>query len=159
MRSVFYRYIRPVQFDTKRTELVTNPYGGVCLHFEILGDTLWFTHSRCAMNELFSKDVAKRVTDQRAKVAKESGHHKLGMYGSLPITKKTEDLLKHVAGWSEIWVPDTKEAAILYHAFELKELASYLRLIEFNNGQQEQLAQDWKASLAAANYGEMYGKL
>jgi hypothetical protein len=64
-----------------------------------------------------------------------------------------------VLRWSENWVPDVKEASVLYHAFELKELASTLNLISFVNEQQTGLADDWKTSLAAANYGEMYGNL
>lgn len=159
MNNTFYRYIRPTIFDTKRAEIVTHLHGGVCLRFELYNDKLWFTHSRCAMSELFSKDVAKCVADQRAKIAKHSKYHMLGYCGAFPITKKTSDLCSFVSSWAETWVPEVNEAAVLYHAFELKELTSFLKLIEFNNRQQECLAQDWKSSIAAAHYGEMYGKI
>lgn len=154
----FYRYIRPIVFDDKRAETVTNPYGGVCLRFEAYNHSLWFVHSRCLQNELFSKEVAKRVADQRAKQAKESKFHEMGWCGWFPITKKTDELLGYVLEWSELWVPQVKEAGVLYHAFELKELASALRLIQFSNAQQDKLTDDWKSSLAAANYTGMYEK-
>lgn len=152
----FYRYVRPTVFNEKRADVETNPYGGVCLRFEVCKESLWFVHARCAQNELFSKDVAKRVVDQRAKQAKESKYHEMGWCGWFPITKKTDELLAHVLHWSELWVPQVKEAGVLYHAFELKDLASTLRIIQFSNEQQEKLAENWKTSLAAANYGERY---
>lgn len=159
MRSVFYRYIRPVQFDAKRTELVTNPQGGVCLRFEVLGERLWFTHARCNVDEYFSKDVAKRCVDVRAADAKKIRYHELGYCGALPITKKTGELIQNVIDWADVWVPDVKEASVLYHAYELKQLAATLKLIHFSNNQQERLANDWKNSLAAANYTDMYDSL
>jgi hypothetical protein len=159
MRSVFYRYIRPVQFDSKRAELVTNPKGGVCLRFEMVGDALWFTHARCSSDEFFSKDVAKRCADVRATDAKKNGYVDLGYCGHIPFTKKTDELIHEIISWASMWVPQVKEASVLYHAFELKELATDLETIGYANQLQERLGVEWKSSMAAANYGEMYGKL
>jgi hypothetical protein len=64
---IFYRYVRPVRLNLERCEIETDPKGGVCLRFERNGDeTLKFSFSRCHENELFSKEVAKRVADERA---------------------------------------------------------------------------------------------
>lgn len=155
-RQIFYRYIRPVHFNSARVEIDTNPYGGICLRFEELNDALWFVHSRCTMNELFSKDVAKHVVDQRALTIKEMNFHEKGYCGRFPITKNTAQLSQAVQTWCESWVPTVKEATVLYHAFDLKELSTMLDLIKFNNIQQEDLAKHWRAAIEAAHYGEKY---
>jgi hypothetical protein len=160
MTIAFYRYIRPTAFDSKRAELVTSPYGGVCLRFEQLDNgRLWFTHSRCDPSNLFSKEVAKNIADDRATFAKRESYQDLGYCGDFKFTTKIKDLLGWVIQWSDSWVPESREPAILYHAFELKELASALVLIDFVNTQQAKLADDWKTSMTAAQYGEMYGNL
>lgn len=67
MQSIFYRYVRPLKFNRERCELETAPKGGVCLRFERVADeVLTFSFSRCHEDELFSKEVAKRVADDRA---------------------------------------------------------------------------------------------
>ncbi len=159
MRSVFYRYIRPVVFDNKRAELVTNPKGGVCLRFELEGDHLWFTHARCSSDEFFSKEVAKRCADVRAADAKKNGYVALGYCGRLAFTKNTNELLASTISWAATWVPTVKEASVLYHAFELKELATDLETIRYANQLQERLGAEWKSSLTAANYTGMYDNL
>ena len=159
MRSVFYRYIRPVQFDSKRAELVTNPKGGVCLRFEMVDNVLWFTHARCSSDEFFSKDVAKRCADVRAADAKKNGYVDLGYCGRIPFTKKTDELIREIISWASTWVPQVKEASVLYHAFELKELATDLETLEYDNALQEKLGAEWKSSMAAANFTQMYDNL
>jgi len=70
--SHFYRYIRPQRFDEKRVELVTLPTGGICLRFgELPEGDLFFTYARCHPDDHFSRDVARVIADDRAKLALE----------------------------------------------------------------------------------------
>lgn len=65
--KTFYRYVRPLQLDENRLELVPLSTGGVLLRFEEHQDgTLSFTHARCHPADHFSQQVARKVADQRA---------------------------------------------------------------------------------------------
>jgi len=156
-KKPFYRYIRPSMFNQQRLDFEPSAYGGVCLRFEEHDGTLWVAHARCAVNELFSKDVAKRIADARAEHLLEMKYPEQGNCGKFPMTKKTSELCSHLLAWAETWVPETKNATLLYHAFEMKELASDIRLIEFTNEQQEQLSNDWITSIEAAKFSSQYG--
>jgi hypothetical protein len=157
--SAFYRYIRPVLFDEKRIELVTQKKGGVCFRFEIDGNSIWFTHSRCKNDELFSKEVAKKIADERAKFAKEKGWNKDGFCGAFQITKDTLALCRDVVyfGLEFAGKTDHEDMLMQYWALEYLDLSCQLHFMLVSNQHQEQKLKDWKTSIEAAKFREMYG--
>lgn len=158
--SAFYRYIRPVLFDEKRVELVTQKKGGICLRFEIDGSSLWFTHARCENDALFSKDVAKRIADERAKTAKDVGFHAQGFCGAFPITKDTFKLTQEIVYFGLAFANKTNHDDMLmqYWALEYLELSVQLHLMLCSNDAQQRRLDAWKSSMEAAKFREMYGE-
>ena len=97
----FYRYIRPVRFNYKRSELVTQPRGGLCLRFEEVenGTTLWFSFSRCHADDLYNKVVAKQIADARAEVIR-NNPSLVEVFGVIPPSKNTDELIESVISFS-----------------------------------------------------------
>jgi hypothetical protein len=148
----FYRYVRPVKFDEKRLELNTNPRGGICLRFDENADgTLNFVHARCHEDELFSKDVAKRMVDWRA------SHP--SFTARIPSTKKTEVLLEDVMTWCLDWQPGTDEYVTLYTMYELRCLGAALAELLTKNLQEEHKAAVWRAGIESIKTTEMYERM
>ena len=156
--TAFYRYIRPVKFNEHRVELETLPHGGICLRFDENEDgTLWFTFSRCHSDELFSKEVAKRIADNRAKAAHSAPRHEL--CGSLTPSKVTEVLVEQVIDWCEAWTApiDTRWYVTgLYLEQEYRALARALELLVASNLSEKHKADVWKEGLAAIDTRELY---
>jgi hypothetical protein len=153
--SHFYRYIRPLVFVEKRTEIETNSRGGICLRFEHCKDGLSFTHSRCHPLELFSKTVAKRVATHRAI------HWSKGI--NLLVVQETNDndaLIKSVITeakiWSPTWVDQAYQIMAKYIKMELIELSNSLEQIMHNNETEMLKAKVWAAGLEAIRIKEQY---
>lgn len=158
--KTFYRYIRPVLFDEKRSELITQKKGGICLRFEIDGSSLFFTHARCGFNDLFSKDVAKKIADERARTAKERAWHKDGFCGAFEITKDTFKLCNDVVHFGLAFAKKTDHDDVLmqHWALEYLDLSCQLHFTLCGNQAQEQKLKHWQQSIEAAKYREMYGE-
>jgi hypothetical protein len=157
----FYRYIRPVKFNEQRIELDTSPRGGICLRFEEYNNKLWFTHSRCHADELFSKEVAKRIADTRAKAVTTQKLHVLGYLGDLPCIKDTSTLVEHVIDWCLNWVPPEDAGATVrqYLRVEQRQLGSALHELTTQNAMERLKAEIWKEGMAAAQYKRQYEAL
>jgi hypothetical protein len=157
----FYRYIRPVKFNEQRLELETAPRGGICLRFEQNEDgTLWFTYARCHPDELFSKDVAKRIADNRAYAmikGKSTCHG-----GQLANTQLTELLAEQIIEHCEAWrAPIGKDWMVrgLYMEHELKELGRDLELLVQSNIREKHKGSVWISGIEATRVKDQYDRL
>lgn len=72
--KVFYRYIRPLKVDS-RFELRSTTRGGTCLRFEDDGSRIWFSYSRCHLDDDFNSRVARAIADSRADVIRGEPKH------------------------------------------------------------------------------------
>lgn len=153
--TTFYRYIRPIRFDPKRVDVQTYARGGVCLRFEAHADgSLWFAHSRCHPDELFSKDIAKKIAYQRA-------------YGTDPIIRSqmaielddTLSMTLAVINWCLTWSPIPYPPIIEYAKAELRQLGHALDEIVILNSQEHQKMADWQAIQESAHYKDDYDRL
>jgi len=72
----FYRYLRPLEFNFKRHAVEVTPNGGVCFRVEDPAELphlrpnrdermLTVSYSICNPKDLFDKEVAKKIADQR----------------------------------------------------------------------------------------------
>ena len=158
--KIFYRYIRPIKFDEHRLELDTLPRGGICLRFEEYrqGNKLWFTHSRCHADELFSKEVAKRIADTRAKAACTAKLHALGYLGDLEAVKETSELVDLVTCWCLNWIPPFDSSTYIrqYLRTEQRQLGVALQELVTRNTMERQKAEIWKAGITAAGHAARY---
>lgn len=157
--KTFYRYIRPVTFSEGRTELITSPRGGVALRFESRADgSLWFTYSRCRADELFSKEVAKRIADSRAKTLLAQGNDELA--GRLVNDSvATEVLVEQVIDWCEAFrapISDQWMVRGIYLEQEYHELARTLELLITANLQEKRKAETYADALRAADFYQAY---
>lgn len=152
--TAFYRYIRPVKFNQSRVELDTLPRGGICLRFDENEDgTLWFTFSRCHGDELFSKEVAKRIADNRAKTARPE------FCGAFRPSKITEVLVEQVIDWCDEWrapIGNRWYVTGLYLEQEYRALARALEQLITSNLAEKHKADVWKEGLAAIDTRELY---
>lgn len=156
--KVFYRYLRPVKFDTRRLEFDTLSSGGVCLRFEEdLDGTLWFTHARCHPNDHFNKKVAKRIADERAAEVRLDPRLKAAC-GGLAYTKNTEELAVAVANHCEFWVPPegTHEVVSFYLSIEWHGLSDVIERILRSNDLQRRIGGIWITAAHAGAAMQMY---
>ena len=152
---IFYRYVRPVRFDSKRVEVQTFSRGGVCLRFEAhANETLFFTHSRCHPDELFSKDIARKIADHRA----ESMASVIKNEMQLVLTEPSF-LIEDVIEWCSNWDPVPYPPIVSYAQDELRQLGSILSAIVNVNLQERQKMQDWVTIQSAANFQDNYDRL
>lgn len=157
----WYRYVRPVKFNERRVELETQSHGGVCLRFEEYKGTLWFTHSRCGSKELFSKDVAKRISDVRAENARFRKIHTLGYHGQLLLGQETDALIMSVIDFCLNWeLPEhANEHVHKYMRAEHLELGNALRKLLAKNAAEKQKADLFKEGIAAAGHSSKYEQI
>ena len=61
--SEFYRFLRPHEFDFKRSQLKCLPHGGICFFVRTEGwaFNMKVSYSICPMDELFNREVARRT--------------------------------------------------------------------------------------------------
>ena len=157
MSQLFYRYIRPTRFNSNRMELETVLHGGICLRFEDNPDgTLWFAASRCHAEELFSKDVAKRIANHRARNYQAANFVKLGYLGGLEFTKETDLLVEQVIDWCMEFKPPEKNVHAFYLKTELHSLGTALESIMQQNATNRNKAEVWIAGLEATNVKKQY---
>jgi hypothetical protein len=165
MPKLFYRYVRPVKLDEGRLELTTLPRGGVCLRFQEMGDgALSFTHSRCHTDDLFSKEVAKRVADSRA-----AQYAKIAEGGvnppppTVPMAMDPAILVKSVIEACDAWDPTLFDLGhnfyVTYLKLELHELKTTLTHLIDSNTCENAKAKIWRAGIEAAKYAERYESL
>lgn len=69
---MFYRFLRPEEFNYKRGEIINIPHGGICLHVEQLSSLdkvkhLLVSYAICPPSELFNRNVSKHLAKQATK--------------------------------------------------------------------------------------------
>lgn len=145
--KTFYRYIRPVKFDEKRLELITQQTGGICLRFELLdkGDR-FFTYSRCHPEDHFKKDVARRVADERAEAARTDERLLEAMRG-LPDNQNTDLMVHSVIKKCRSWAPSPGTHPVIerYMSDEWKGFADALEKLHTINIAEERRGEIWKS--------------
>lgn len=153
----FYRFYRPVRFDERRIELMTQEKGGICLRFdenEHLPGVLQFNFARCRDDELFSKSVAKQIADHR-----QSMDHD---FPSVPFSENATVLAYAVIAYCsdehEHRTPITHAAEVAwsYRQIALRDFGHALRDLIDSNQRETAKLRIWQAGLEAAHYGEQY---
>jgi len=136
----FYRYLRPVRFDTSRLEFNTLPNGGVCLRFD---ENEWagltFSAARCHEDDHFNKGVARKIADSRMAVIKNDP--RLLEAASIPyVTEDTNDLAALVIDRCEQWQPSPETHTLVSHylSIEWKGLAQQLFKLLLQNSQERE---------------------
>lgn len=154
--TTFYRYIRPRKFDEKRMDYVTLPKGGVCLRFEDIGGSLMFTHSRCHLDDLFNKGVAKAIADGRADRAKTDERVVKHMSG-IPIIQDTHLLVTWVIDKCRDY-PYLFEAPLVVHYMrhEWHGLANALDELMRIEARAVQQAVLWESAVKAMHNPHIY---
>lgn len=152
---IFYRYVRPIQFDPKRVDVQTQARGGVCLRFEMHpNETLFFTHARCHPDELFSKGIARKIADQRAEALDPLIKIEMQL-----VLAEPPFLIEDVIAWCLAWDPVPYPPVVPYVKNELRELGAVLSDIVQFNLQEYKKMQDWVTIQAAAKYQVDYDRL
>lgn len=158
---ILYRYVRPMKFDPKRGEGVTAARGGVCLRFESFhgigagAGPMWFSHSRCHPDELFSKDIARKIAIERAQTMDPSlirDHMSFDMADQAT-------MVRNVIHWCETWDPVPYPPLVEYARWEFHALARSLTEIVNYNQQEVQKMRVWIDISAAARIRDQYGNL
>ena len=147
MSQVFYRYIRPVTFNTTRLEFETLATGGICLRFEELSTTtLLFTYSRCHLEDHFNKKVAKAVADKRSEAAKLDDRLMSMMSIDTPLSMDTASLIATVIKHCREWKPEPEEHLPIIHylIIEWQGFANALENLNNVNLAQERIGTVWK---------------
>lgn len=158
----FYRYVRPIGADVKRSEMQTLPHGGVCLRFDFnekYPDGYTFSHARCHSQELFSKAVARRLVDERAEqMAKLSFKD----FPKVSVTMDADQLVHNVVLESLLWDPEVKGASVAfieYFKLELRELASSLiELLAIRSSEHAKI-ETWNDIISATKFRDQYANL
>lgn len=164
MSKVFYRYVRPVLFNAKRAELVTQKKGGICLRFQEQAGELWFTSAMCDHTQLFSKDVAKCIADDRALFAITSGMAMAGYHGPIcKVTKNSDELIDAVIKFcmnpqfeSIDDLHRLSDVQEQYWLHEYKNVGTYLHVLSTSNKSQEEMLQHYKDAVSASNVTQSY---
>lgn len=90
MSNLFYRYLRPKRYNFDRNIVETDPRGGICLAVRLgegqFDNLMEVAYSICHANDVFSKDTAKRIADQRLKSLTSYELHR-------PASLQTDDIL------------------------------------------------------------------
>lgn len=144
----FYRFIRPVRFNYKRSELTTLPRGGICLRFEQAeNENLWFSYSRCHPDDLFNKVVAKQIADSKAEVIRNSPVL-LDIFSVLPPSKNTDALVSCIFDFSKS-ISTVSEISLVhqYLLLDVRLFSTALAEIHTENKKQEALLEHWSKAL------------
>lgn len=163
--SVFFRFIRPVKFNQKRIELLTSANGGICLRCEPLGETMLVTYSRCHTDNVFNKDIAKIIANERADYLK-SNDWGVGQSSQLPlwqvpVTQNTELIIillqqKKTFSYNEKQNISPFE---LYYTLEWKKFISALSKLVYSNQKEQEKLEVWKSALAHSKLKTEYEKV
>lgn len=121
--TVLYRYLRPEKYSFSRREVQTVPDGGVCFRIQQNDDgTTLLSYSICHPNEVFSKDVARRIVDGRSEYG-------FGFYVSLP-SMSLDAICEAVLLIADDWgtaAKDSQSAREFYQSADLGILANRIR--------------------------------
>lgn len=164
--NTFYRYIRPVKFDQSRFELVTQARGGICLRFEqhpaktmsdVGNKRLWFTFARCHDEDLFSKEVAKRIVDGRSNNLDDLGIPLTGVVGRFDYTNNTKVLCQGVIAFClDPLLNPNASPKVQYLQAEMIDLGVALKNMIRSNEIEEQKAEQFKEAIAATQTSQRY---
>jgi len=161
MRRVFYRYIRPIRFDTKRFEFDTLPNGGICLRFERNPDgTTLFTYSRCHAEDHFNKQVAKSIADRRAQAAKSDDRLLSTMSPDMRgVGESAEELVPFIMAYCSEFDPGAHPFLIgHYLSIEWKGFVEALQRIVKLNDRELEIGRVWMAAAGAADAMAQYSQ-
>jgi len=126
-----YRVLRPLVYNNIRHELTRFPYGGIVFRLEDTGEhEFWVVASYCEHNTRFSMDIASRICDERAALARDNDpHNSNGKFALEPW-----DEMQHVLlDWFAKYEPKDDTPLELYRAHELNLIATVGRHIILNN--------------------------
>lgn len=146
--KTFYRYLRPQRFNEKRIELTTLPHGGICLRFEELPDgDLFFTYSRCHPQDLFNKDVARVIADDRASAAK-SDVRIISCLRALPNVQNTDLLVNSVVRRCRLINVELQHQIVQkYMQHEYCGFANVLEQLQESNRIEQLRCEAWKKGI------------
>jgi len=159
MNRIFYRYIRPVKFNTSRLEFDTLPNGGICLRFERNPDgTTLFTYSRCHAEDHFNKAVAKAIADVRAENAKSDDRLLSTMSPDMrSIAEDAESLTYFIMAYCRAFDPGDHQFLIgHYLSIEWRGFADALEKIVKQNEKQREIGATWITAAHAIGVAQMY---
>jgi hypothetical protein len=160
VNRVFYRYIRPVKFDTKRFEFNTLPNGGICLRFERHADTedVLFTYSRCHPDDHFNKAVAKKIADERAERAKSDVRLLAAMSPHMGgVGESAEELCAFLIAYcSEFDPADYPFLIAHYLSIEWKGFVEALERIVKHNQREMEIGRVWMTAAGAVEAMHQY---
>jgi hypothetical protein len=162
VNRVFYRYIRPVKFNTKTFEFDTLANGGICLRFERNDDgTTLFTYSRCHAEDHFNKGVAKTIADRRAAAAKSDARLHFTMSPNMHgIGESSEELAHFVMVYCSAFDPSSHPFLIgHYLSIEWKGFVDALRRIIKHNEREAQIGHMWMSAAGAMEATQQYAKI
>lgn len=158
MNKIFYRYIRPLHFNTKRLEFDTWSNGGICLRFEQSLTGTLFTYSRCHIEDHFNKSVAKHIADRRAVIAKSDDRLLSLMSPDMSdIAEDAKSLAAFVTAYCRAFNPqDTSYLVGHYLSSEWKGFADALESIIKHNEKQAEIAHTWITAAQAVKTVAFY---
>ena len=159
MSRVFYRYVRPFKFNTKRLDFDTLPNGGVCLRFEQNEDgTTLFTYSRCHPEDHFDKRVAKAIADARVDVAKTDERLVAIMSPDMrDIGQSTEELADFIIAYCRSF--DCNDFPFLvghYLSIEWEGFSDALERIQKHNARELEIGRIWCTAVQAMDVAKLY---
>lgn len=110
MSQVFYRYLRAVRLNERQVSRQTLPRGGICFRFERAGDVYLPSWSICHPTDLFSKEVARLMADERHFLLHRA-FQSPPLPDGIPVGADTDTitLAKDVLTWIELEVPKLEE--------------------------------------------------
>lgn len=159
MGRIFYRYIRPVKFNSKRMDFDTLPNGGICLRFERMsGSNTLFTYSRCHGEDHFNKVVAKKIADERAERAKSDARLLAAMSPDMDgIGESAEELCYFLIAYCDEFSPaDYPFLVAHYLSIEWKGFVEALEKIMKQNQREIEMGQVWFTAAGAMEMAERY---
>lgn len=152
--TVLYRYLRPELYLFKRGEIRPAPRGGVCFRIKQHDDgESHLSYSICHPNEVFSKDVARRIVDGRAEYG-------FGFHVLLESTELNHicDVSLMIAGdWAAL-SKDSLSARELYQSADLQVLQQRIQEIQQSHRVVRALASLDHEVVGALDLKEKYAK-
>ena len=148
---ILYRYLRPQHYNFDRNEAVTLKKGGICFRLETGEASTLMTYAMCHPADTFSKDVARKIADDRAQ-------HRLGFYvppDTMTIEVACAEALK-LQGTYETLATGTEGARNLYLTAELPILRQRIQEILATHRAVNHLSQLDKDVIEGLNLRRLY---
>jgi len=158
----FYRYLRPLEFNFKRHAVETTPNGGICFKVEDPEELphlrpnsaerqLTVSYSICNPKDLFDKEVAKRIADQRWEAC-----HK---YSFLSKSVSVNVIARVMVDFYSSLPKDTSTTIELYRIQDLRLLVDRINEIWIGHRRAWELSSLTTATIKAIGIEKAYEKL